>query len=93
MPNSQNQSERLVLYEELNMATWLLEIAIWKAKVEQETREARGGSVNRNICRITSGAEIIIPNVLSFLMWKIPTPIPRFWDRVDKRPRSNWVAR
>jgi hypothetical protein len=60
----------------LKEATTLLELALWKANLDERMREslkvkAGGGKVDlgneRNESRIKSGASIVIKNVLPFL--------------------------
>jgi hypothetical protein len=61
----------------LKEATTVLELALWKAKVEDESSlEARAKKVKidshcaRTEARVTCGADIIIKNVLPFLQLK-----------------------
>ena len=72
---------RLVSYEQLKEATSLLELALWKAKMdefmpnaasreglESSQKKARVDvSIHRDQCRIGSGAEVVLPNVAPFL--------------------------
>ena len=51
---------KLALYEELNEASILLELVLWKAKINR-------GSGTRKECRVTCGAAIVIPKVVSYL--------------------------
>ena len=54
-------------YPQLKDATSLLELALWKSKVD----ELRGGGQTANMkneCRTSCGAAIIIPNVLPYLI-------------------------
>jgi hypothetical protein len=65
-------------YQLLNEATTLLELAIWKAKLdeidEEDSHESKAMKARidnesaRNEKRITSGADIVIKNVLPFLI-------------------------
>jgi hypothetical protein len=66
---------RLVFYEEKEILS-LLELALWKAKMDVELRTSRKTSnipamifdaTTRRNCRINSGTEIVIHNVLPFL--------------------------
>ena len=65
-------------YRLLNQATTLLELAVWKAKLDEEdmahsleTKSAKRAKLNdvsiRKEQRVTSGASIVIKNVLPFL--------------------------
>mmetsp|Transcript_1183 Transcript_1183/g.1966 ORF Transcript_1183/g.1966 Transcript_1183/m.1966 type:complete len:483 (-) Transcript_1183:391-1839(-) len=47
--------------EQLKDATWLLELTLWKAKINE-------GGVERYQCRINCGVQEILPNVFSFLL-------------------------
>jgi hypothetical protein len=61
----------------LKEATTLLELALWKAKIDEKERECLGEmkakkakidvQSERRELRITSGASIVIKNVLPFL--------------------------
>jgi hypothetical protein len=69
--SSSDVYSKLVSYEHLKEATSLLELALWKAKMEYSPnacREEDGScSTYRDQCRINSGAEIVVPNVRHFL--------------------------
>jgi len=58
----------LASYEQLKEATWLLELAVWKAKIGESTSNIHGqGGEERNQCRINCGVQQILPIVVSFL--------------------------
>ena len=71
---------KLVSYEQLKEATSLLELALWKTKIDEAPNYLRRGEGSsqkraridifsqRNQCRINSGAEIVVPNVLPYLL-------------------------
>jgi hypothetical protein len=50
-------------YEKME-ATSLMELALWKLKIDEVSSPV---STVRQDCRVTSGANVVIPNVLSFL--------------------------
>eukprot|EP00980_Cylindrotheca_fusiformis_P018089 scaffold5807_cov54-Cylindrotheca_fusiformis.AAC.2 len=52
---------KLAMYERLESLT-LLELALWKAKLAKN-----GRSLDRETCRIQSGVDAVLPNVLEFL--------------------------
>ena len=52
---------KLACYEQLKQATTLLELALWKAKLGDD-------SLSRDQCRVNCGAQVIVPNVLAFLL-------------------------
>jgi len=57
--------------EQLKEATWLLELAVWKAKIDESTSSIHGQGVDeRNQCRINCGVQQILPIVVSFLLPK-----------------------
>ena len=60
---------KLVSYErkyiELNEVTPLLELALWKRKIDESANI--GDADTRGQCRVNCGADVIIPNVLPFL--------------------------
>ena len=61
---------QLARYESYKEAAYLLELALWKSSLANRRKKARSGNPSkrrRNQCRIGSGAEIVIPNVLPFL--------------------------
>ena len=63
--------DRLATYESIKEGTSILELALWKYKIEESrNKRARvGGEVSyRGQCRINSGADIVIRNVLPYLM-------------------------
>ena len=65
--------DRLAAYEIAKEATSVLELALWKAKID-ESRSKRtrvdSGMSYRDQCRINSGADIVIRNILPFLLPK-----------------------
>ena len=75
---------KLVSYENRKEATSLLELALWKSKINEsvlnnpESGQKRAMidlSTHRNQCHINSGAEIVVPNVLPYLLPTKPTPV------------------
>ncbi|KAL3937448.1 MAG: hypothetical protein SGBAC_007459 [Bacillariaceae sp.] len=79
-PNKEDRTERLVqmksiydkveTYQEIERLS-NLELAVWKTSIqrtEQETKTSKGGNrVNREYCRIYSGSDAVVSNVLQFL--------------------------
>ncbi len=63
-------NSKLTVYEKLTDIATVLELALWKSNIfEQNLRIGSDHhSAKRLELRITSGADIIIPNVLSFLI-------------------------
>lgn len=72
---------KLAFYEQLKETTSLLELTLWKVRIAEtatDTRHPNGESRDKKAkiddffrkeqCRINCGAEIVLPNVLSFLM-------------------------
>ena len=62
---------KLVTYESIKEGTSILELALWKAKIdESRNKRARvGGEVDyRGQCRINSGEDIVIRNVMPYLL-------------------------
>ena len=63
--------DRLATYESIKEGTSILELALWKAKID-EVRNKRprvGGDVSyKEQCRINCGADIIIRNVLPYML-------------------------
>jgi hypothetical protein len=62
---------KLATYERLESVS-LLELALWKVKIDSckalyETDQSHLDGVDRQSCRINSGAEVVIRNVLPFL--------------------------
>ena len=64
---------KLVYYELAKDATYLLELALWKSKIDQSMQNINNDQMEddaadllREQCRINCGADIIIPNVLSY---------------------------
>jgi len=65
--------DRLATYEIAKEATSVLELALWKAKIdESRSKRARVDSSMsyKDQCRINSGADIVIRNVLPYLLPK-----------------------
>ena len=73
-------ADYLLRSEFLSEATSILELAIWKSKIDElmpqntaqndegrDQHTARGSVLLRNQCRIDSGAHIILPLVIPFL--------------------------
>lgn len=61
----------LARYEQLKQlreATVLLELALWKMSIGSSQSDSKG---NEQDCRIRSGAEVVVPNVLSFLQGEL----------------------
>eukprot|EP00980_Cylindrotheca_fusiformis_P017193 scaffold5294_cov129-Cylindrotheca_fusiformis.AAC.3 len=56
---------KLANYEREEMLSFLLELCLWKLKIDEVSSTEQ--TVDRNSCRINSGASIVIPQVLSFL--------------------------
>ncbi|KAL7547120.1 hypothetical protein ACHAWF_010436 [Thalassiosira exigua] len=46
---------------------WLLELALWKARIQNVTTSERDDNI-RSKCRITCGAPIIVPKVVTYLL-------------------------
>ena len=67
--------DRLATYESIKEGTSMLELALWKAKIDKgRNKRARvsGDDVTyKEQCRINSGADIIIRNVLPYLLPKL----------------------
>lgn len=53
-------------YYETTAQLWVLELALWKARIGGDGTDNTSGSV-RSCCRIMSGADVIVPNVLEYL--------------------------
>lgn len=61
--------DRLDRYENVERL-WVVELALWKAKIEDAGgvgREGGGPRSRRSQCRITSGADVVVPNVMPYL--------------------------
>ena len=60
---------RLITYYELKEATTIIELALWKAEIEEE------GHQGREECRVLCGADIniVMKGVLPFFSSTIPT--------------------
>ena len=63
-------------YPQLRESSFLLELALWKSKIDESNTQNAGqnngldgdSAVVRGQCRISCGADIIIPNVLPYLI-------------------------
>ena len=74
---------KLEWYEQVKEATTLLELALWKAKLDQQTsipdrenvqKRARVEVLSsRSNCRVDSGASVVIPRVLEYLLPHVST--------------------
>jgi len=65
--------DKLAAYELIKEGTSILELALWKAKIDEgRNKRARAdGEVSyRGQCRVSCGADIIVRNVLPYLMPK-----------------------
>ena len=58
---------KLASYELLKESTMLLELALWKAKIDEYANSGAGDEV-RGQCRINCGADVIIRSVLAYLL-------------------------
>ena len=65
-----NINSTLVVYESLRGVALLLELALWKSIISQENAMDNDNiSIEKKLhLRINCGADVIIPNVLSFLL-------------------------
>ena len=63
----------LATHESIKEGTSILELALWKAKIDDICNENDGDVSYRDQCRVNSGADIVIPNVLSYLL-------PKFYE-------------
>jgi len=66
--------DRLATYESIKEGTSVLELALWKAKIDEgRNKRARVGEdvSYKEQCRVNSGADIIIRNVLPYLLPKL----------------------
>lgn len=79
---------RLATYESIKEGTSLLELALWKTKINiRRNKRTRVGKVSyRDQCRVNCGADIIIRNVLPYL---VPKPLPPL--RWSKRVIESYV--
>jgi len=79
--------DRLSTYESIKEGTSVLELALWKAQNDESRgKRARMSEDNsyREQCRINSGADIIIRNVLPYIM-----PLPEMEIRDDSSDSSS----
>ena len=65
--------DRLTSYESIEEGTSVLELALWKAKIEESSSNKRTKVGREDIsykeqCRVNSGASVVIRNVLPYLM-------------------------
>eukprot|EP00980_Cylindrotheca_fusiformis_P016900 scaffold5114_cov67-Cylindrotheca_fusiformis.AAC.18 len=58
---------KLANYERQEMIAFLLELRLWKVKIDEVSSEPMLLAVDRQRCRIVSGAAVVIPHVLPFL--------------------------
>jgi hypothetical protein len=59
---------KLTVYETLAQM-WVLELALWKSKLESSCSSTEIRTKNfRSLCHYTCGADVIIPNVVDFLI-------------------------
>ena len=65
-------SSKLAIYEseyhQLQDAAFLLELALWKSKIDESMAMQNDTAHTKWQCRINCGADVIIPNVLPFLI-------------------------
>ena len=69
-----NLYDRLATYESIKEGTSVLELALWKAKIDESScKRARVDSEvgSRGQCRINCGADIVMRNVLPYLLPKL----------------------
>ena len=65
--------DRLATYESIKEGTSVLELALWKAKIDEshiKRAKVDGDVGHKEQCRFNSGADIIIRNVLPYLLPK-----------------------
>ena len=65
--------DRLAAYEIAKEGTSVLELTLWKAKIDESSSKRARISEDvsyREQCRVNCGADIIIRNVLSYLLQK-----------------------
>ena len=56
-------------YHQLKDATFLLELALWKTKIDQTGQTGEQITADtKSQCRVNCGADVIIPNVLPYLI-------------------------
>jgi len=86
--HAQSVYDKLAIYESIKEGTSVLELALWKAKVNERhnkrPRVDREDTSYKEQCRINCGADIIIRNVLSYLLPKkvvIPSDIEEDEDK------------
>lgn len=59
---------KLTFYETVAQM-WVLDLALWKSKLQESTGDNQTHKRNyRSLCHYTSGADVIVPNVMEFLM-------------------------
>lgn len=59
---------KLTMYETVAQL-WVIELALWKAKIKElQNPEDRRCKSYRSRCKYTSGADVIIPNVMEYLL-------------------------
>jgi len=77
----QSVYDRLAAYESIKEGTSALEMALWRAKIDEgHNKKARveGDVSYRDQCRVNCGADIVIKNVLPYLL-----PLPQMDDSCD----------
>ena len=77
----QSVYDRLAAYESIKEGTSVLEMALWRAKIDEgQNKKARveGDVSYRDQCRVNCGADIVIKNVLPYLL-----PLPQMDDSCD----------
>jgi hypothetical protein len=76
--------DRLATYESIKEGTSILELALWKAKIDENSNKRAGvdGEVDYSECRINCKADIVIRNVLPYL---IPEPLGKSAARIVRR--------
>jgi len=77
----QSVYDRLSTYESIKDGTSVLEMALWRAKIDEgHNKKARveGDVSYRDQCRVNCGADVVIKNVLPYLL-----PLPQMDDSCD----------
>lgn len=63
--------DRLETYESIKEGTSVLELALWKAKIDEgrnKRQRVEGDDSYKEQCRVNCGGDIIIRNVLPYLL-------------------------
>lgn len=76
---------KLVQYEELKQAAVMIELALWKAKIEQSSTS----SASREDCRMMCGASLIIPLILPYFEETEDRP-SHFRTKMDSQYKQQW---